>query len=190
MLELAGPLAVAALVLAAGGVFKLRDPAPTRSMLAATGVRSPKLAAVLAVGSGLVELGLGAATFVVGGRVLGLFTATAFVVFTVLAARLVRLPTAASCGCFGRHSGDTTWLHVGVDAAVAAVAFTAGVFDAPGFLAARADLPGAGIAFVGLAAIGAWLVIATMTVLPDALVASRRGPQPATVRSFELTRTQ
>jgi hypothetical protein len=190
MLELAGPLAVAALVLAAGGAFKLRDPATTRLMFTAIGVRSPKLAAVLAVGAGMVELALGTATFLVGGRVLGLLTTTAFVVFTLLAARLVRLPTTASCGCFGRHSGDATWLHVGVDAVVAVAAFAAAVFDAPGFLAARADLPGAGIAFVGMAAIGAWLVIASMTVLPDALVASRRGPQPATVRTFEITRTR
>jgi hypothetical protein len=190
MLELAGPLAVAALVLAAGGAFKLRDPEPTRSMFTEIGVRSPRLATMLAVGSGVAELALGTATFLVGGRVLGLLTAAAFVVFTLLAARLVRLPTTASCGCFGRHSGDTTWLHVGVDAAVAAVALTAAVLDAPGFLDARGDLPGAGIAFVGMAAIGAWLVIATMTVLPDALVASRRGPQPATVRAFEISRTR
>jgi hypothetical protein len=188
MLELAGPLAVTALVLAAGGGFKLRDPAPTRSMFLEVGVRSSSAAAVLAVGSGLVELALGTATFLVGGRVLALLTAAAFAVFTLLAARLVRLPTTASCGCFGRYSGDTTWLHVGVDAAVAAVALTAAVFDAPGFITARADLPGAGVAFIALAAIGAWLVIATMTVLPDALVAARRGPRPATVRSFEITR--
>jgi hypothetical protein len=37
MLELAGPLAVAALVLTAGGLFKLRDPGPTRDMLRSIG---------------------------------------------------------------------------------------------------------------------------------------------------------
>lgn len=186
MLELAGPLAVAALVLAAGGAFKLRDPGPTRSMLRSAGVRSAGVAGVLAAVSGVVEVAVGTATFLFGGRVLGLVTAALFVVFTLLAARLVRLPDAASCGCFGRHSGDTTWLHVAVDACIAAAALTSAAFDAPGFLVARPDLPGAGVAFVAMATVGAWLVIASMTVLPEALVAARRGPRPATVRAFEI----
>lgn len=190
MLELAGPLAVAALVLVAGGASKLRDPAPTRGMFTALGVRSPGWPGLLAVVSGTIELGLGVAVFLVGGRVLASLTAVAFVLFTVFAVRLVRLPTTASCGCFGRHSGEATWLHVTVDAVVASVVVAAAFFDAPGFLPARAELPGAGFAFAGLAAIGAWLVVATITALPDALVAARRGPRPGIVRTFELTRTQ
>lgn len=185
MLELAGPLAVAALVLAAGGVFKLRDPEPTRTMWRAFGVpRGPAL--VLAVGAGLAEVALGSATFLLGGRLLGAATAVVFAAFAVLAEQLRRRPEATSCGCFGRHSGATTSVHVVVDVVIALSAGAAAVVNAPGFLDARPDLPGAGVAFAGFAALGAWFVIATMTVLPEALTAGKRTPRTATVRTFEL----
>ncbi len=188
MLELAGPLAVAALVLAAGGAFKLRDPGPTAAMWEALGVAvgGERLRRGLTVLSGVVEIALGSATFLVGGRVLASLTAAAFAIFAVLAARLTRLPDAASCGCFGKHSGRTTSLHVVIDAVVALVALVAGVVDAPGFLGARADLPGAGVAFLGLAALGAWFVVAALTVLPEALWAARRGPRAPAVRLFDI----
>jgi hypothetical protein len=185
MLELAGPLAVAALVLAAGGAFKLRDPESTRTMWRVFGV-SRGSALVLAVGAGLVEVTLGLATFLVGGRVLAALTGAVFFTFAVMAEQLVRRPEATSCGCFGRHSGTTTRLHVVVDLVVGAVAAIAAVTDAPGFLDARSHLPGAGLVFVALAGLGAWFVIATMTVLPEALVAARRRPRTATVRTFEI----
>lgn len=185
MLELAGPLAVAALVLGVGGAFKLRDPGSTRAMWRVFGVpRGPALA--LAIGAGLVEVVLGGATFLVGGRVLAALTAVAFLAFAVMAEQLVRRPEATSCGCFGRHSGSTTRLHVVVDAGMAVLAGVAAVGDVPGFVDARAQLPGAGVAFVALAAVGAWFVIAAMTVLPEALVAARRVPRAATVRTFEV----
>jgi hypothetical protein len=186
MLELAGPLAVAALVLAAGGAFKLRDPVPTRAMWEALGVDGPRAQWLLTVISGLVELALGLATFVVGGRALGFATAGAFTIFAVLAAQLTQLP-AVSCGCFGKHSGRTTRLHVVIDAVIAVVAFGAALVDAPGFVGARADLPGAGIAFVGLALLGAWFVVAALTVLPEALAAAQRGSRTPAARSFHIT---
>jgi hypothetical protein len=186
MFELAGPLAVAALVLAAGGAFKLRDPAPTSAMWEALGMSGERARTTLTSLSGVVELALGLATFLVGGRVLALLTSAAFALFALLAARLVRLPAAASCGCFGRHSGRTTRLHVVVDAMVASVALVAAVFDVPGFLGARAELPGAGVAFVGFALLGAWFVIAALTVLPEALSAADRGTEAPAVRTFEI----
>ena len=190
MLELAGPLAVAALVLAAGGLFKLRDPAPTRDMFAALGVGHRGLRLALALASGLVELALGVVTFLVGGWVLAFATAAVFAIFALLALRLVRTASAASCGCFGRHSGRTTGLHVAIDAVVAAVALTAGIADAPGFLDVRTELPAGGIVFAGLAALGAWLVIAALTVLPDTLDVARRTPRTATVRTFDIRSPQ
>ena len=185
MLELAGPLAVAALVLAAGGAFKLRDPAPTRAMWGALGVDGARGPRLLTLASGVVELALGVATFLLGGRALGFATAAAFTIFAVMAARLTRLPEA-SCGCFGKHSGRSTRLHVVIDAVVALVAFGAAAVDAPGFLDARADLPGAGIAFVGFSLLGAWFVIVALTVLPDALAAAERGPRTPTVPTFDI----
>jgi hypothetical protein len=186
MLELAGPLAVAALVLAAGGAFKLRDPGPTSDMFAAVGLRGRGARRLLAVASGLVELALGIATLLVGGWLLALATASAFTVFALLALRMVRTGSTASCGCFGRHSGRTTGLHVAIDVAVAVVALGAGIADAPGFLDVRDELPGGGLVFAGLAALGAWLVVAALTVLPDALDAARRTPRVPSVRTFEI----
>jgi hypothetical protein len=186
MLELAGPLAVAALVLAVGGAFKLRDPSSTRDMFAAVGMHSPRARRVFAIASGLVELALGVAAFLVGGWLLAFATAVAFAVFALLALRLVRTNSTTSCGCFGRHSGRTTFLHVAIDAVVAAVALATGIADAPGFLQARGELPVNGFVFAGLAALGAWLVIAALTVLPDALDAARRTPGSATVRAFDI----
>jgi hypothetical protein len=186
MLELAGPLAVAALVLAAGGAFKLRDPAPTRAMWEALGVGGPRLQWLLTLASGAVELGLGLATFLFGGWALGLATAAAFAIFAVLASRLTH-GSAVSCGCFGKHSGRTTRLHVVIDATIALVALVAAAVDAPGFLSARSDLPGAGVAFVGFALLGAWFVIAALTVLPEALTAAERGPRTPAVRTFDIT---
>src|SRR6478609_7208268 len=110
MLELAGPLAVAALVLAAGGAFKLRDPAPTRAMWEALGVGGPRVQWLLTLASGVVEVALGLATFLFGGWALGLATAAAFTIFALLASRLIH-GSAVSCGCFGKHSGRTTRLH-------------------------------------------------------------------------------
>jgi hypothetical protein len=190
MLEFAGPLAVAALVLAAGGVFKLVDPAPTRGMYVAVGLPDRAAIGALAVVSGLVEVALGAAAFLWGGRLLAAGTAVAFFVFTALTTRLVRTASSVSCGCFGRQSGRATWVHVGVDAAVAGVAAAAAVVDAPGFLSARDELPAAGVPFLAFAALGTWLVIVALTVLPETLLAARRTPRSATVRTFELRSTR
>jgi hypothetical protein len=187
VLELAGPLAVAALVLAAGGLFKLRDPSPTGAMFTTLGVRRSRLAMALALVSACVELGLGLATVFVGGRVLGALTAIAFVAFALVALRLTRAPVATSCGCFGRLSAEPTAWHVGVNVAVALGAAVAAVVDAPGFVEARQDLPGGGLVFGALALLGAWLVVATLTVLPEAMTAARRGPRRPTVQTFEIT---
>lgn len=186
MLELAGPLAIVALVLAAGGVFKLRDPGPTRDMFATlTGRLHPSLA-VLAVFSAALEVSLGVITFLVGGRIWAAITASAFLVFTILAWRLVRVANAP-CGCFGRYSGRTTRVHVAVNGCLVALATVAGAFDAPGFVAARSDLPLGGVPFVAFALLGAWFAVAAMTALPEALLAARRGARPPEVRSFEIT---
>jgi len=187
MLELAGPLAVAALVLAAGGLFKLRDPGPTREMFTSIGSFLGRGAAVLAVVSGMVEVTLGVATFVVGGRVLAVCTAASFALFAFVAWLLVRSPDRGSCGCFGRHSSETTWFHVTIDLAVAAAAATAAAVDAPGFVDARLELPAAGLPFIGLAVLGAWFVIAGLTVLPAVSVAARRGRSTPSVKTFQIT---
>lgn len=187
MSELAGPLAVASLVLVAGGFAKLRDPRPTARMMAALARRPDDVPLAVARLAAAVELVLGVATFLVGGRVLGGLTAAAFGVFALVAWRLVRLGGQVSCGCFGRQSAGTTGVHVAVDVAVALLAAVAAAVDAPGFLGARPDLPAGGVPFVAFAVLGAWFTVAALTVLPDALLAARRGPRAPAVRTFEVT---
>jgi hypothetical protein len=188
VLELAGPLAVAALVLAAGGLFKLGDPAPTRAMFVSLGVSSRRVAGVLAAVSAIVELAVGLVAFVFGGWLPAAATAVAFLAFALIAWRMTRLPSVTSCGCFGRLSSEPTLLHVAMNLAVAAGALTAMVGDAPGFLDVRRQIPAGGLVFGALALVGAWLVVVAMTILPETLAAARRGPAPATVRTFEITR--
>jgi hypothetical protein len=186
MLELAGPLAVAALVLVAGGAFKLRDPGPTRTMIGRVTGRTRPAPVAAGLLAAVAELAIGVGAFLVGGRILAGIATVAFAVFAVVAFRLTRLGSDASCGCFGRHSGQATPIHVGVDVGLAVLALAAAVADAPGFLDARHDLPAAGLPFLALAALGAWFAIAAMTVLPEAMIAARRGPRTEPVRRFEI----
>src|SRR6478735_7806251 len=131
---LGGLLGVVAGILAVGGAAKLRDPEATVPMLRALGLpASPVLARVL----GLVELGVGIAAFLVGGRILAAAVAVLFLGFTVAVLRLRAGGEAVSCGCFGRSSAPPTLIHAVADLVAAGVAVAAAVVDAPGFLSVR-----------------------------------------------------
>lgn len=186
MLELSGPLAIASVVLAAGGFYKLRDPGSTSSALAALGLPSARgLVRLL----GLVEVSVGTAAVLLGGRVPAAAVTVLYLGFAVVAFRLARRAEgSASCGCFGAHSSEATGAHVVIDLVVAAVAAAATLADAPGLLAARDDLALGGVPYLAFVALGAWLLGVLLTVLPDTLSAARRGPAPPpTVRTFEIT---
>jgi hypothetical protein len=185
MSELQGPVAVVAVVLAVGGVFKLRDPAPTVAMLRSIGLPAPPVA-VRAVG--VVEVSVGVGATLLGGPVLTGALAVLYAVFAAVTARLVRLgDRAADCGCFGRLSSAAGPGHVVANAAAAAVALAGAVTGTPGYLALRPGLVAAGIPQAALIALGAWLFTMVLTVLPDTLAAARRHPRAATTREFEVT---
>lgn len=185
VLELSGPLVVVAVVLAAGGVSKVVDPEPTRAMLHSIGLPVP---ATLARAMGVVELALGVAAALLGGPVLAGSVALAFLVFAVVAARLVALgDAAASCGCFGRLSSRATGVHVAADLVAGLVASAAVLTGAPGAVGALQELGWVqGLAYAGLVALGAWALVAVLTVLPGALLAARRQPAAPAVRPFQL----
>lgn len=185
MLELVGPFAIVAGALAVGGVFKLIDPAPTASMF-----RSLHLPASLGLArvSGAVEVVVGTAAVLVGGRVLAGVVAVLFVAFTLAMVVLVRQGEAASsCGCFGKLSSRPTAVHLAADAIAAAVALAAAITGVPGLVTAMGEVPLAGIPLVAFAALGTWAFVAVLTVLPEALVAARRTPPAPAVREFHLT---
>ncbi len=104
-----------------------------------------------------------------------------FAVFAVVMARLVAMgPAASSCGCFGTLSTRPTAVHVVTDALAAAVALAAALTATPGILGAVRELGGVlGAVFVPLVALGAWALVAVVTVLPDALDAAGRGGPPS-----------
>lgn len=180
---------VVAGVLALGGLAKLRDPAATTPMLRTLGLPSSVgVARVLGVG----ELGIGAAAFLLGGRVLAVVVAVLFAGFTVSILRLQAAgDPAVSCGCFGRSSAPPSVVHVVVDALATIVAVVAVAVAAPGFVGMRTDLPGAGISYVLVVAVAVGLVVGLMTALPEALAAARRVPaseagQARPVHTFRL----
>jgi hypothetical protein len=183
---LGGLLGVVAGVLAVGGVAKLLGPEATVPMLRALGLpSSPVLARLL----GAVEVAVGVAAFLVGGRWLAIAVAALFTIFTVAVLRLRAGGEAVSCGCFGRSSAPPTLVHVAVDAVAALVAIAAAAADAPGFLEVRPDLPGAGVPQLLLTVLAVWLGVAVLTVLPEALVAARRVSTDDAHRNARALRT-
>jgi hypothetical protein len=177
-------VAIFAVVLAVGGVFKLRDPEPTARMLAAFGLPA---STGMARAVGLVELVAATAAVVLGGRVAGGALLLCFGVFAVLMGRLLQLgDAAASCGCFGRLSARPSPLHLAVDLAGASVGVLALITAPASFFDVRGTLDAGGLLEAGYILLAAWLVVVIMTVLADTMDATRRGPATVPVRTFSV----
>jgi hypothetical protein len=127
----------------------------------------------------VVEVVLGAVLVGWAGRWPCAAAAVLFAGFTAISVRLVRLgPDAGSCGCFGERSSRPSWWHVAVDAAATVVLCIGAVTATTGVAAHWHALPGRGFVVLGLIALGGYLLVALMTVLPDTLSAVR-GEDPA-----------
>lgn len=86
------------------------------------------------VGAG-VELLLGVAAVVVGGRVLGVLVAASYLGFALFVMTALRVGAPlGTCGCFGQADTPPRPAHVVVDALLAAGAIGAAVVDAPPLL--------------------------------------------------------
>jgi hypothetical protein len=180
-----GSFAIAAVVLAAGGAFKLGDRAVTHRTLTGLGIPG---AAPLSALAGPAELVLGIGAALMGTRAAAAAVAGAFAAFAVLVGLQLRRGEPASCGCFGRLSAPPTRLHLVTDVLLALAAGAAAALDdAPG-LVSPGRAPEETVALAGVVALAAALVVAVLTVLPAALVAARPGGGaggPA-VRRFHL----
>ena len=181
-------LAVAAVVMIVAGAFKLRDPASSEPVLRLLHLPAAPWAARL---YGLLEIGAGAGALLFGGVLFPLLVALLFGSFALVVVGLLRLGAAApSCGCFGRLSSSPSRLHVGVNIGAAVVALVAGAGDEPGLVGLANGGTGSSmielVVAAALVALASWLVIAVVTVLPPALEATRRGPRPPAVRTFEI----
>jgi hypothetical protein len=173
---LAGPFAIAAVLLAVGGAAKAMRPRDTAHALGAVGLTFPRIfpARVAVRVGGAIEAVIGVAALLVGGPVLCALVAASYLAFTgFVVVALRRGAPISSCGCFGKVDTPPSSVHVVVDAgfaAVAAGAVFAGGIALPDVLA---DQPLAGVPFVMLVVIGCALVFLAFSSLPKTMAAVR-----------------
>ena len=163
--------AAAAVLLLGSGVAKLRRPAPATRLLALlVGLPNPLVGRLI----GALEVGVGAAVLLSGGRAACAALAACYLTFALVAVLLTTGSRPAPCGCFGESDTPTRPLHV-VVAALACAAAVAGVVSPVGALGGFAGQPTL-VMVVGLGqvAVLAGLVYLSMTVLPDVLAARER----------------
>ena len=165
MTPAAGPFAIAAALLVAGGLLKTARPADTATALRQSGL--PATPGLVRAG-GLVEAGLGVAALVRGDRVTAVLVAVSYAAFAGFVALALRRGTPlASCGCFGKEDSPPTRLHVALTAAAAvAVAVQPGV----GLAAVVRAQPLGGVPFLLLLCCGVAFAYLALTSVPRLLV--------------------
>jgi hypothetical protein len=173
---LAGPFAIAAVLLAVGGAAKAVRPRDTALALSAVGVKFPPLLpgrVVVRVG-GAVEAVVGVAALLVGGPVLCALVAASYLAFAGFV--VVALRTGApisSCGCFGKVDTPPSVVHVVLDVAFAGVAAAAALTGDVALPEVLDHQPLLGIPFLMLLAIGCSLVFVAFSSLPKTMAAVR-----------------
>lgn len=175
MSVLAGPFAIACLLLAGAGAMKAWQPGDTANALRAVGVRvSYTTSRLLVRGLGAAEAVLAVVALLTGNAVAGALVAASYLGFTGFVAVALRRGTAiASCGCFGKVDTPPSVVHVVLDllfAGVAVAAVSTGDVALPDVLR---DQPLAGVPFALLLAIGVYLVFLAFTALPKTMAAVR-----------------
>lgn len=175
MTAVAAPFLAACALLAAGGALKALRPDDTaralRTLRIPLGVNGVRVA-----GAGEAVLGVVAAA--TGSPLAAAAVAASYLGFAaIVSVALARRLPISSCGCFGAIETPPTWLHVIVNLAAAAVAVAAAT-DPPGSLVrVLEDQPAAGIPFLVLTGVIAYLAALAMTDLPRArALRVRRAP--------------
>jgi hypothetical protein len=173
---LAGPFAIAAVLLAVGGAAKAVRPRDTAQALTAVGLRFPRVlpARVAVRVGGAIEVVIGVAALLAGGPVLCALVAASYVAFTGFV--VVALRTGApisSCGCFGKADTPPSIVHVVLDLLFVGVATAAAFTGDVALPDVLRDQPLAGIPFLLLLAIGCALVFLAFSALPKTMAAVR-----------------
>ncbi|MEX2256597.1 MAG: MauE/DoxX family redox-associated membrane protein [Acidimicrobiia bacterium] len=168
----AGPFAVAAVLLAIGGVAKALHPDDTARALGRVVDRAvPPLA--VRVG-GALEAVLGAAALALGDRTTAVLVAISFAGFAAFAGvALHRDLPIATCGCFGRAETPPTVVHVVITVVAAAAGAVVVVEPGVGIGEVVASQPMAGIPFILLAAIATGATYLSLTTLPKTMALVR-----------------
>lgn len=169
---LAGPLAIAALLLVAGGVAKARAPGDTARALRAVGI--PAGTRIVRVGA-VLEVAIGVSALVVASPLPTALVAISYLAFTAFVVQALRAGTPlSSCGCFGKIETPPSRVHIVIDLVVvvmaAAVAIVGTDVSLPEVLPAQ---PLAGVPFLLLVGIGSGLVFLAFTSLPRTFAAVR-----------------
>jgi hypothetical protein len=165
----AGPFLAAAGLLVVAGVPKVLDPLPLVRALRTAGLPVHRQRVR---GFAVAEVALGAWALLAPGRYAAVLVAAAYLVFTAFVARvLARGGVLASCGCFGKPDTPATRTHLALTAVAALTAVLVAV-DPP--VDAWADVDGASVATVGLAALIGFLAWQVMAVLPTTSPAAIR----------------
>lgn len=167
-----GVVSAAALVLVVSGGAKLADPGPTaRALTAARLPAGMALVRLLALG----EVALGATALTVGGPVVPLLVAAAYLGFVGFVWRTRAVGGGGGCGCFGGESDVRPGaVHVVVDlvlagGSAAAAGGRTSLYDRV------VDAPASGLALAVTAAVAAGLAVVVLTRLAEVadLVAGR-----------------
>jgi len=173
---LAGPFAIAAVLLAIGGAAKAVRPRDTALALTAAGIRFPRALpgrVVVRIG-GAVEAVIGVAALLVGGPVLCALVAVSYLAFAAFVALALRTGAPiSSCGCFGKVDTPPSLVHVVLDVAFAGVATAAAIVGDVALPDVLGDQPLAGVPFLLLLAIGCSLVFLAFTALPKTMAVVR-----------------
>lgn len=181
---LAVPAIAVTVALGAAGLAKLREPAAMAALLDSIGLPDHR-AAGFAVGA--VEMVLASGALLVGGTLPHAAMATAYLAFAVVLVIVLRRGGSPSCGCFGSRSAPPHAVHVAADLGAAAVALAAAIAGTPGLLTgALSSQPWSGVPVVGMGLLGAALLAAMLTVLPEVLGTRRASSAP---QSFRLLAT-
>jgi hypothetical protein len=174
---LAGPFLAAGVLLVAAGVPKIRDPMPLVRAVRQSGLPAGRTSIRLVA---LAETLVGLYALAAPGRLSGLLTALAYLVFTAFVARaLARGGVLGSCGCFGKPDTPPTRTHLVVTGAIVALA-GAVALDPPGN--PWASVTATTITTVAFAAVLAFLAWMVLAVLP--------GLSPRVLRAAASSRTR
>jgi hypothetical protein len=161
---LAGPVFALAALLGFAGVQKLAWPSSTVAALRSAGLPSSELLGRLV---GVTEIVVAAVAIAFGNRLSALLLAVTYAAFTAFSWRLATGADAASCGCFGATEAPTTRLHVALNAIATAVGVTAVVWPTGAVSDVITHQPFAGLPFVALTGVAAWLWYLMLEVVPD-----------------------
>lgn len=144
--------------------MKLVNPRSTVRALRSSGLPgSPPLGRFL----GLVELAIAFGALVQGGRLSASLVAASYLGFALFTFRLLVLASATPCGCFGEKDAPATRVHVALNITAAVAAALAAGWPPGPLPSVVASQPLAGVPFLALVALLAWLAYVSLTFLPQ-----------------------